>query len=327
MVRSQMDLELGCLLLRYEKLRRRNASKERTLVASLAEKGQLLPVIVVAAPEVGRYVLVDGYKRVRSLKSLRQDLVRTTVWDLAEVEAVLLERLMRTSEADSALEQGWLLEDLNERFALSHEDLARRFDRSQSWVSRRLALVRALPREVQQRVQAGDLPAHAAMKYLVPMARAKRGDCVRLITALGSQRPSTRDVGTLYATWVSGNPQTRELVVTHPQAVLRAQEQARRDEELVEKTVSRKLLDNFGILIGVSRRARTQVAQGALRHLLPTEELDTQRAAKVAQQECEALFRALAPWLIPSPTSPAVDNGNPGLNPPCAVFKESPHAR
>ena len=128
-----------------------------------------------------------------------------SLWDLGEFEAVLLERLMRTSESDGALEQGWLLKELNERFGLSHEDLARRFDKSQSWVSRRVALVRALPREVQGRVQSGVLPAHGAMKFLVPMARAKGTDCVRLVTALGQHRPSTRQLGALYATWLAGN--------------------------------------------------------------------------------------------------------------------------
>jgi ParB family chromosome partitioning protein len=288
-----MDLELGQLELRYEKLRRRNSHKERRLVASLAEKGQLLPVVVVGPGEGGSYVLLDGYKRVRALKSLRHDVVRATLWDLAEIEALLLERLMRTSEADSALDQGWLLEELNERFALSHEELARRFDKSQSWVSRRLALVRALPRVVQERVRCGALPAHAAMKYLVPMARAKRTDCERLVAALGKEQPSTRQVGALYAAWVSGNKETRELVVTQPFVVLRACEQAR-DEKASEKTPGRCLLDDFGILAGTSRRAHQRLAQGLLGRLLPTEEQQAQRAARLAHWECDALFRAAA---------------------------------
>ncbi len=291
-----MDLEFSQIERRYEKLRRRNARKERQLVASLAEKGQQLPVVVVAAGEPHTYVLLDGYKRVRALESLRHDIVRATLWDLAEIDALLLERLMRTSESDGVLEQGWLLDELNERFALSHEELARRFDKSQSWVSRRLALVRTLPREVQDRVQRGALPAHAAMKYLVPMARAKRSDCVRLITALGALRPSTREVEALYAAWVSGNEETRELVVTKPSVVLRAREQARHDETSA-KTPGRKLLDDFGILVGTSRRARTRIVHGLLGQLLPTEVQEARRIARQARWECDALFRSMAAFL------------------------------
>ncbi|MBK8011958.1 MAG: ParB N-terminal domain-containing protein [Deltaproteobacteria bacterium] len=293
-----MELEIGQLELRYEKLRRRNARKERQLVGSLAEKGQLLPVVVVRGDDA-RHVLVDGYKRVRALKSLRHDLVRATLWELGELEAVLLERLMRTSESDGALEQGWLLEDLNERFGLSLAELSRCFDKSQSWVSRRLALVRALPREVQDRVQSGSLGAHAAMKYLVPMARAKRSDCLRLVKSLADGRPSTREVGALYAAWVSGNAKTRELVVTQPFVVLRLREQAAPlVDSASEKRLFRKLVDDFGILIGTSRRARTRLKEGALSGLVPPEALDLQHATQQAKWECESLFRSALSLLM-----------------------------
>jgi len=44
-------------------------------------------------------------------------------------------------EQETALEQGWLLAELEQHFGYGLEELARRFDRSVSWVSRRLALV------------------------------------------------------------------------------------------------------------------------------------------------------------------------------------------
>lgn len=326
--RPPVDLELHQIELRYEKLRRKNARRERLLVASLAEKGQQLPVVVVKGRDSNSYVLLDGYKRVRALRSLRHDTVDATLWDLAELEALLLERLMRTSESDGALEQGWLLEELNERFALSHEELARRFDKSQSWVSRRLALVRALPREVQQRVQSGALGAHAAMKYLVPMARAKRADCVRLVAALGQMCPSTREVAALYSAWACGDAQTRELVVTQPAIVLRAREQTSRDEPS-EKTPQRKLLDDFGILVGTSRRARQRLGGGLIGQLLPTEMRQAQSAARQARWECEALFRSAAALLDAPDGVPNVKDESPtaARPPPPPPHQESTHAR
>jgi ParB-like chromosome segregation protein Spo0J len=44
-----MNLELHQLDRRYEALRKRDPRKERQLLGSLAEHGQLLPVVVVAA--------------------------------------------------------------------------------------------------------------------------------------------------------------------------------------------------------------------------------------------------------------------------------------
>ena len=64
---------------------------------------------------------------------------------------------------------------MEQRFGYSLEELARRFDRSVSWVSRRLALVELLPEAIQQQVREGKIAAQVAMKYLVPVARAKPG--------------------------------------------------------------------------------------------------------------------------------------------------------
>ena len=162
-----MELELHQLDRRYEALRATSRERDSRVLASLARDGQQLPVVVVAGVDAGRYVLVDGYKRVRGLLKLGQDLVRATCWDLPEQEALLLGRLMRSAEGESALEQAWLLRELQERFALSLEDLARRFGRSSSWVSRRLGLAQDLPDAIQQLVRCGQLGPHAAMKHLL----------------------------------------------------------------------------------------------------------------------------------------------------------------
>jgi ParB family chromosome partitioning protein len=133
-----VELELHQLELRYEGIRKRAPVAERQLVGSLAEIGQQLPIIVVG--EADRFILIDGYKRVRALKRLAHDTVRATGWQMPEVEALLLERRLRCASED-AFDQAWLLAELRNRFGLSLEELARRFDRNKSWVSRRLALI------------------------------------------------------------------------------------------------------------------------------------------------------------------------------------------
>ena len=66
-----MNVELHQLDLRYEKLRTHKPAAERKLVGSLAEIGQQVPVVVVRGEEPERFVLVDGYKRVRALRHHR----------------------------------------------------------------------------------------------------------------------------------------------------------------------------------------------------------------------------------------------------------------
>jgi ParB family transcriptional regulator, chromosome partitioning protein len=279
-----MELELHQLELRYEGLRRRSARKERAVLASLSEIGQQAPVVVLEVQEQ-RVVLLDGYKRVRALKRLGRDTVQATRWELPEPEALLLERLMRTAEAESALEQGWLLKELHERFGLSAGELAQRFDKSTSWVSRRLALVSQLPESIQEQVRQGQLVAHAAMKHLVPLARANRHEAEQLAQALGARQLSSREVGALCAAWRGGSPATRELLLSSPELVLRAQQEARHPAEPLGP--EQRLLRDLGALSGIARRAAGLLREGGW----PTtarEELG--RAAQSAQADTESLF-------------------------------------
>ena len=105
---------------------------------------------------------------------------------MSEAEALLLDRSLRFSRQECALEQGWLLSEMEQRFGYSLEELARRFDRSVSWVSRRLALVELLPEAIQQQVREGKIAAQAAMKYLVPIARVSTEDCERMAAAFAA---------------------------------------------------------------------------------------------------------------------------------------------
>lgn len=227
-----MDLEFQQLDLRYEALRARSPARERRLLASLAAVGQTTPIVVVpmsahAASDMPRHVVIDGYKRVRLLRLLHRDTVTATAWDLGEAEALVLERAMRAGEADSALEQGWLMAELRDRFHLGGAEIARRVGRTESWVSRRLALSAALPEPVQAHVRAGSIGAHAAMKCLVPLARANRADAVRLADAVAPLRPTTRQMAALYAAWTGASPARRELLLVDPALVLRSYEATR----------------------------------------------------------------------------------------------------
>ena len=87
----------------------REPHQQRRLLASLADHGQQTPIIVVAAPDHReQYVVIDGYQRIAGLQQLGRDTVEATVWAMSEAEAVLLERSLRFSPHEPALEQGWL---------------------------------------------------------------------------------------------------------------------------------------------------------------------------------------------------------------------------
>jgi len=188
-----MQLEFHQLNLRWEHLRVREPHRQRHLLASLAESGQQTPIVVVIAKDDNdRYLVIDGYKRIAALRQLGRDTVEATVWPMGEAEALLLSRSQRMGPQESALEQGWLLSEMEQRFSYSLDELARRFDRSISWVSRRLALVELLPEAVQRHVREGNITAQIAMKYLVPVARVSADDCERMAAAFVKHRCDSR---------------------------------------------------------------------------------------------------------------------------------------
>ena len=262
-----VDLEFHQLELRYERLRVRQPARERRLLASLADAGQQMPIVVVIGGSA--YVVVDGHKRVRCLRRLHRDTVAAVVWEMPEAEALIFRQLLRTDASDSAFEQGWLLRTLHEEHGLALDALARRFDRSVSWISRRVSLVRTLPAVVQDHVHDGRLVAHAAMKYFVPLARANAADCVRLVDAIVPHRLSTRQIGRLYQAYVTGVEATRALVVTDPLLVLRITDDTPAAPIRPEASAPEALLTDLHIVGAVARRAARRLQHGG--GLLPPE--------------------------------------------------------
>lgn len=282
-----MELERHQLELRYERLRKHAPLAERALVGSLAEHGQKLPIVVIEAQ--GRYIVIDGYKRLRALKRLSRDTVMATDWRMTELDALLLARRLRASGED-ALDQAWLLAELQERFGLSLEELGNRFERSKSWVSRRLGLIHALPAPIHEQVRSGALSAHAAMKYLLPLARANAKAATQLGVAIAPLKLSSRQVGTLYAGWQAGSARTRELIVERPQVYL----QARSVEQAPTPSSSERWRNDLKALAAIARRARRVLQAGLLQQLLTQERAEAEEDFERMREAVQGLIERYA---------------------------------
>jgi len=296
-----MEIEWHQLELRYESLRRMSSEQEKRLLGSLATTGQQSTVVVVRGEQSNRYVLIDGYKRVRALRRLGRDTVRASVWEIGEMDALIVAHLMKRGEPPSPLEQGWLLRELHERFGLSLNELALRFDRSSSWVSRRLSLVGQLPEEVHQQVRSGRIAAHAAMKFLVPLARANRADCLRLLSATEPRRVSSRQMERLYTAYMSGEEKARQLVLEQPWLFLEAEQQT--TSPTLETTPAEQLLDDLRLLGVVCRRCLKRAQSGLLDRLLPFEAERVQRLWQAAQMDFQVLSQRCDEWAHAGPSA------------------------
>jgi len=269
-----MQLEFHQLDRRWEHLRVRHPARQRRLLASLAESGQQVPIVIVPAEDqADRYVVIDGCKRIAALKQLGRDTVEAVVWPMSEAAAVLLDRTLRLSEHESALEVGWLLQELGQRFGYSLEELARRFDRSVSWVSRRLALVELLPEALQQQVREGQIAAQVAMKFLVPVARQSLEDCQRMAAIFAEHHCDSREAGQLYTAWRRGSAAIRKRILDDPALFFKTQRQTK-----IPAGAAAELIRDLEMVTAIVNRAHRRLA-GA-----EAVELDDQQRTAARQQ-------------------------------------------
>jgi ParB family chromosome partitioning protein len=282
-----MELEFHQLDQKYAALRIADAPRIARLVASLCEHGQQQPVLVVRSVEVGeRYVLIDGYARVAALGELKRDTVQATVLGLSEAQALLLTFRLEHNRARSAIEEGWLLRELVHTHAIAQHQLVALVGRSASWVSRRLALVEVLPAAADEAVRRGAVAAQAAMKCLVPLARANKRQCEQLVTNLQGRRLSVRQMVQLYAGWRAGNAEQRQRIVERPLLYLTL-EQNEPEKPLDPGTErEQRLVRELGMLAGICRRSRQALRERE-------KDLPWPAVLRYAWQEAQAGFAAL----------------------------------
>ena len=128
-----MKLELHQLEHKHGDLRVVDRTRDERLLSSMSEHGQQTPIVVVSGCE-DRFILLDGYARVRALTKLARDEVEAVVLELPEAEALVLSQRLDNARPRTALEDGWMLQVLLDDHGLSQGELADKLDRSTSWV-------------------------------------------------------------------------------------------------------------------------------------------------------------------------------------------------
>ncbi len=264
-----VEVDLDSLDLRYGKLRAQRPALEKRLMASLEEAGQQSPVIVVAGEEPGRWVLIEGRKRVRALKRLKAEAVKAVVWKMPAAEALIAAYQLQDGSGYNALEEGWLVWELVRGGALSLAEVGRRLERSKAWVSGRLGLIEGLPEQVLEGVLSGKIGAYVATRYLLPFARANASDCEKLAEKIMEHEFRAREVETLWRHWAAAGAKSKSRIVEEPARFLAALKEARKGAlDLKLSEAENRCVKNLE-LIG-------NVALGLVRQLPETCTYDTQ---------------------------------------------------
>ena len=216
-----VELPLDSLDMRYTGLRVRRPVLEKRLMASLGEAGQQSPVVVVPAGEAGRYVVIDGHKRVRALIKLRADVVKAAVWEMSAIEALVTAYQMASGAGWNAVEEGWLAWELVRGAGLSTSEAGRRLDRSKAWVCGREGVVESLPEAVLDGVRCGKIGAYTATRYLLPFARANAADCENLAGKMMQDGFRSREVEVLCRYYNSASRDGKRRMLEDPARFLK----------------------------------------------------------------------------------------------------------
>lgn len=268
-----VEVELDSLDLRYAKLRARRPLLEKRLMASLEEAGQQSPVIVVAGEEPGRWVLIEGRKRVRALKRLKAEAVNAVVWELAPTQALIAAYQLQDGSGYNAVEEGWLVWELVRGGGLSLGEVGRRLKRSKAWVSGRLGLIEGLPERVLEEVQRGKIGAYVATRYLLPFARANASDCEKLVEKIIEHEFASREVEALCQHYAAAGAKARSQMVKDPARFLAALKEVQKGAlDLKLSEAENRCVKNLE-LIG-------KVALGLVRQLPETLTYDTQAESR-----------------------------------------------
>ena len=216
-------VEIIHLDLSYSHIRIENPRAVIRMADALTTHGQVMPILVAGA-EPPRYTLIDGYLRVAAARRLGKDTLVAHIFNGEEKEA-LCHVLMKSSERKwDIFEQAGLIRELHRRHELSQREIARLLGKDQSWVSRRLSLLEALPEQVMRSVKGGNISSWAASRVLRPMARANPDHARRLAAALMAYPFSTRELFDFFKHYQRSNRKVRENMVDEPALFVKARD-------------------------------------------------------------------------------------------------------
>ena len=171
------------------------------LAASIRSSGVVQPVLLRRAD--ARYQLVAGERRWRAARLAGLTAVPAVIRDLSDGEALelaLTENLLR--EDLNPLEVARAYEILQQRFELTHEEIAERLGATRSNVTNTLRLLK-LPSSVQEMIVDGQLSMGHARALITLDSHAAQARFAGLIVKQGL---SVRQVETMVAVHTSKKP-------------------------------------------------------------------------------------------------------------------------
>lgn len=221
-IKTSLTVEHHCLHLLYAQLRLPQRRWVEQLAQSIEAHGQQVPVVIVPQAS-NQWILIDGYLRVSALTRLGSDTVEAEVWQCEPAQALVMFLASHQSRAWETIEEALLLQELHIHYGYSQNQLATQLGRDQSWVCRRLSLVKELPESILTTLIQGKLSLWSATRVLTPMARAIPSHAEQLLQYLIQNPLSTRELKSFYAHYQQSTQAQRTDMVNQPDLFFKAQ--------------------------------------------------------------------------------------------------------
>ena len=208
-----ISVEISNIDLRYQHCRLSHGPNEQRLLSSILEQGIHDPLLGVVRDSVP--VLLDGFKRLRCARKLKINHVPFR--SLADDEATAIIALMRLANAKSLtlLEQACLIDELKRLHKLTVVEIARRLERSTTWVSARQGILAEMTPMIKEQVMSGAFPLSAYMYNLRTVRRLssiQRHEIEAFVSATAGKGLSVRDLDILAKGYFKGGNEFRRHV-------------------------------------------------------------------------------------------------------------------
>lgn len=198
----------------YARLRLIHPQSDARMMDSVGKFGQIFPVAVA---KLGRYELIDGFKRVRALRRLGFEHVSAKVLELS-VHGLKAAMMYLNWERGpiSDLEEGMILHSLCREDGLSQVEVAALVGRHKSWVCRRISLIERLCDEALEHMRLGLIHAGIGRE----LCRLPRGNQEAALRTILKYRFCSRESARLVSLLLERPRWDRQNILNFPQGIL-----------------------------------------------------------------------------------------------------------
>jgi ParB-like chromosome segregation protein Spo0J len=196
----------------FEYLRLKDARREQRLLSQILEEGLHEPLGCLLKKD--EWILLDGFKRLRSCEKLK--IHKVAVINLGQDETDAMLRVLRRTALEPVhiIEQAGMVEYLHQKASMGISEIARHLNRSPAWVSVRVGLIERMSPTVREAVFSGKLPVRVVMYSLKPFTRVKTKakEIDEFVRSVAGKGLSVREIDALAGAYFQENPLMREQI-------------------------------------------------------------------------------------------------------------------